>query len=189
MLGLGNGIPTGSAGDQLLVSYIDTFSSTSDDGWDFWSDQEGGSPNQMSGTGNVSGGDEGKLFCIFMTNQTNDVGLEKTLTSNGVSGDYLVVSYEISVGAAANKWGDGSSGNDIPVRTQWGGVTSSATNVAITDHSAGVVTISETITATGSYSGDSNKLIVTFLQADGELPLLGSSITIQNVRAHVYRPI
>tara|TARA_R110002020_G_scaffold79137_3_gene198613 strand:+ start:792 stop:1367 length:576 start_codon:yes stop_codon:yes gene_type:complete len=191
MLGLGNGIPTGSAGDQLLVSYVDTIQvspAASTDGWSYWSFD--GSVSTPSASGNMENGDEGKLLLAFLSNQTSDTGFFKNMTSNGVSGDYMVVSYEISVGVNASKWGDGSSGNDIPVRTKWGGVTSSATNVAITDHSAGLVTISETITATGSYSsGEDNALIVAFLASDNELPLAGASAYLQNIRAHVYRPI
>ena len=191
MLGLGNGIPTGSAGDELLASYVDTFQNApalSYDSWNYWSLE--GSATTPGPQGNLENGDEGAVLFAFLSNQTSDAGLIKSITSSGVSGDYMVVSYEISVGVNASKWGDGSSGNDIPVRTKWGGVTSSATNVPITNHGAGRVAISETLTATGSYSSsEDNSLIVAFLASDGELPLAGASIYLQNVRAHVYRPI
>lgn len=185
-LGLGNGIPSGSARDILLVSYTDSIydpaSSSSVDGWSGYSIDQGSVIINASATaGNTN-------LVAFSATQTDDAGVERAfITDNGIAGDYLEITFGIAVGAANDKWGAGD-GDPVPVTVKCLGVESTS-NVSINDLNT-LTTITTKLTATGSYSSATDKKIIIYFKAsNSELPQENAAVRFGSISAQLYRAI
>ena len=186
MLGLSNGLMyQGFVGDNILATYNSTFSfSNSQDGWVGWSVNTASAAVTYT-TGLSFNGSSPYTLITFLSTQTSDAGFIHNLITEGQSGDYLEISYEITVGAANDKW-EAGDGSNITIYTQFGGVESSS-SIPITDHTSGTTTVTKTLTATSSYSGNDGRIILLFKASDNNLPQAAASVTLRNISATLYR--
>ena len=187
MLGLSSGLMHERfMGKTVLAEYSSTFSfSNSQDGWVGWSVNTANAVITL-GTGLSFNGSSPYTLITFLSTQTSDAGFIHNLYSTGgQSGDYLEISYEITVGAADDKW-EAGDGSNIIIYTQFGGVESSS-SIPITNHTSGTTTVTKTLTATSSYSGNDGRILLLFKASDNNLPQATASVTLRNINATLYR--